>query len=91
MDSSKLNASDVLFVFSAMWYNMVIKFLGERMVSKRVSKKPVTAEDMQLRDYELVLIINPEVEDEAFDTTIDNVNKFITERGGIISNNSNLK
>ena len=86
MDSSKLNASDVLFVFSAVWYNMVIKFLGERMVSKRVSKKAVTAEDTQLRDYELILIINPEVVDEALDTTIDNVNKLITERGGIISN-----
>jgi len=56
------------------------------MVSKRVSKKPVKAEDTQLRDYELILIINPEVVDEALDTTIDNVNKLITERGGIISN-----
>ena len=56
------------------------------MVAKRVSKKQVRPEDTQLRDYELVLIVNPEVVDEAFDTTIDNVSKFITERGGIISN-----
>ena len=56
------------------------------MVSKRVSNEPVQAKDTRLRDYELVLIINPEVVDEALDTTIDNVNKLITERGGIISN-----
>jgi small subunit ribosomal protein S6 len=56
------------------------------MVSKKVSKEPVTVEDTQLRDYELVLIFNPEVVDEALDTTIDNANKLITERGGTISN-----
>ncbi len=56
------------------------------MVSKRTPKRALTVEDKQLRDYELVLIISPEVVDEALDTTIDNVNKLITERGGIISN-----
>ncbi len=56
------------------------------MVSKKVSNKPVKAEDTQLRDYELVFIINPEIVEEALDTTIENVNKLITERGGIISN-----
>jgi small subunit ribosomal protein S6 len=56
------------------------------MVSKRTPKKALTVEDQKLRDYELVLIITPEVVDEALDTTIDNVNKLITERGGTISN-----
>jgi len=56
------------------------------MVSKRTPKKTLTVEDQKLRDYELVLIISPEVVDEALDTTIDNVNKLITERGGTISN-----
>ena len=55
------------------------------MVSKRASKKAVKLEDEQLRDYELVLIISPEVGDEVLDTTIDKVSQFITERGGIIS------
>lgn len=56
------------------------------MVSKRTPKKVLKVEDKQLRDYELVVIISPEVVEEALDTTIDNVTKLITERGGIISN-----
>ena len=49
------------------------------------SDKVVKTEDKQLRDYELVLIISPEVTDERFDTIIDNLNQFITERGGSVS------
>ena len=56
------------------------------MVSKRTPKKVLKVEDKQLRDYELVVIISPEVVEEALDTTIDNVTKLITERGVIISN-----
>ncbi len=55
------------------------------MVSKRAFKKALKVEDKQLRDYELVLIISPEVVDEALDATIDNVSQFIIEKGGIIS------
>ena len=43
-------------------------------------------EDNQLRDYELVLIISPEVVEEKFEATINNVSQFITEKGGIVSN-----
>ena len=43
-------------------------------------------EDKQLRDYELVLIISPEVVEEKFDAIIDNISQFITEKGGIVSN-----
>ena len=55
------------------------------MVSKRISKEALKIEDKQLRDYELVLIISPEVVGEKFDTVIDNVSQFITGKGGIIS------
>ncbi len=55
------------------------------MVRKKASEKALTAEDEQLRDYELVLIISPEVVGEVLDTTIDNVGQFITGKGGIIS------
>jgi len=55
------------------------------MVRKRASEKALTAEEEQLRDYELVLIISPEVVGEVLDTTIDNVGQFITGKGGIIS------
>jgi len=59
-------------------------FLGEQMVVKKVSKEASKVEDKQLRDYELVLIISPEVVDEALDTTIKSISQFITEKGGII-------
>jgi len=50
-----------------------------------VSDKVSTKEDEQLRDYELVLVISPEVVEEKFEATIDNISRFITEKGGIIS------
>ena len=53
---------------------------------RRTSKKVLEAEDKQLRDYELVLIVSPEVVEEKFDATIDNVSQFITGKGGTISN-----
>ena len=56
------------------------------MVPKRTSKKVLKVEDKQLRDYELVLIISPEVVEEKFEATIDSVSQFITEKGGIVSN-----
>ena len=49
------------------------------------TKKASAVEEKQLRDYELVCIISPEIVDEALDTTIDNINQFITGKGGIIS------
>jgi len=45
----------------------------------------VSKEDKQLRDYELVVIISPEVADEAVDGVIGNVSRFITENGGTVS------
>ncbi len=55
------------------------------MVAKRASKQALKAEEVELRDYELVVIISPEVMDEKLDAIVDNISKFITERGGIIS------
>ena len=51
------------------------------MKAEKVSK----AEDGQLRDYELVLIINPEIGDEAVDAQINNLSQSITGKGGSIS------
>ena len=50
-----------------------------------VSDKVSTKEDEQLRDYELVLVISPEIVEEKFEVTIDNISRFITEKGGVIS------
>ncbi len=55
------------------------------MVPRRIAKKVVEVEDKQLRDYELIMIISPEVVEEKFDATIDSVSRFITEKGGTIS------
>ena len=51
-----------------------------------VSDKVVVEESKQLRDYELVLVISPDIEEDKFEATIDNVSQFITGKGGIISN-----
>ena len=37
-----------------------------------------------MRDYELVLVISPDVGDEGFPTTVERVSNFIQERGGQI-------
>lgn len=37
-----------------------------------------------MRNYELVMIINPSVDDEGATATIEKTNKFITDRGGDI-------
>jgi len=55
------------------------------MAAKKVSEKVLNVEDKQLRNYELVLIISPEIVDEALDTTIGSISQFITEKGGVIS------
>lgn len=55
------------------------------MVSGRTSKPAVKVEEAELRDYELVVIIGPELEDEKLEAIIDNISQLITERGGIIS------
>jgi len=55
------------------------------MVSKRASVKAVEVEDKQLRDYELVLINSPEIEEEKISATMDSVTRLITGKGGVIS------
>jgi len=45
----------------------------------------VSQEDKQFRDYELVVIISPEAEEEAIESVIDRVSRFITESGGTVS------
>jgi len=55
------------------------------MVPNNNNNEGLKVEDKQLRDYELVFIISPEVEDGALEATVDNVSQFITGKGGIIS------
>lgn len=46
----------------------------------------ISGEDKKLHDYELVVIINPEVLDEAVEGVIGRISQFITENGGSVSN-----
>ena len=50
-----------------------------------IAKKAVKVEDEKQCEYELVLIISPQVEDEAVDAEINNLSQFITEKGGVVS------
>ena len=51
----------------------------------RTAEQVLKAEDGQLRDYELLLIISPEVVDEELETEVDKISQIITERGGVVS------
>ena len=50
-----------------------------------VSDKITTEEGLLLSDYELVLVISPEVVEEKFEATIDNISRFIAGKGGVVS------
>ena len=50
-----------------------------------VSDKVLTEEDKQLCDYELVLVISPDITEEEHESRIENVSQFITGKGGTIS------
>jgi len=49
------------------------------------TEKTLTEEDNQLRDYELTVIISPEVTDEVVNATIEDIRQFVTGKGGTIS------
>lgn len=48
-------------------------------------KTKTKLEDSELRNYELVLIISPELGDEAIEATLDNISKSVTESGGTVA------
>ena len=49
------------------------------------NNEELKSEDKQLRDYELVFILSPEVEEETLEATVGNITQFITGKGGVIS------
>jgi small subunit ribosomal protein S6 len=52
------------------------------MVSGEVIKKE---EELALHKYEMVMIIHPEVAEEKFEANIDSVSRYITGKGGVVS------
>jgi small subunit ribosomal protein S6 len=55
------------------------------MVPKGSARQELKTEEKQLRDYELLLIISPEVVDEELEGRVDRIGQLITERGGEVS------
>ena len=55
------------------------------MVAKGSARRALKAEIKQLRNYELLLIVSPEVLDEELEGRVDKISQIITERGGEIS------
>jgi small subunit ribosomal protein S6 len=49
-----------------------------------VTKENKVTEESKLRDYELVVIISPEVADDSLDGIIDNISRLITQDGGTV-------
>jgi len=57
----------------------------EAKVEEVATEAVVTVEDKQLRDYELTLVISPEVTDEQFEGVLANVSRLVTTREGVVS------
>ncbi len=55
------------------------------MASDKEKQEASAEVDKKLRDYELVYVISPEVDEEALESTTGNVNQFITSNGGVVS------
>ncbi len=52
---------------------------------RRASKKAEKVEDEQFRDYELVVVLSPDVAEDRSEAVIGKVSQLITERGGSLS------
>ena len=54
------------------------------MVTRKTAKVAEKPAAKNLRDYELTLVVSPELTEEKFKANVENVNKFITGKGGVI-------
>ena len=65
---------------------MATRSVKESKTRKKTIEKASTAEeDKKQRDFEMVLVINPEADGEKFDSILDNINQLITGLGGEVS------
>jgi small subunit ribosomal protein S6 len=48
-------------------------------------KKEQVIKDKKLQGYELIFILNPEIQEEALEARINSISQFVTTREGIIS------
>ena len=49
-----------------------------------VTKEDMVTEESKLRDYELVVIISPEIADDGLDSIMDNISRLITQDVGTV-------
>ena len=64
---------------------MVSKTAKTTRSKKTALKTAPETEEKQLRDYEMVVIINPELNEAKFNTILDDINKMITDMGGVVA------
>lgn len=50
-----------------------------------MTENTIAVEDKLLRDYELVIIVSPEVTEGELEATLNGISQYITGKGGIIS------
>ncbi len=65
---------------------MVTKGIKTAKGNKITTRKKPAILDKQLRDYEMVIVFNPELAEDRFITRLNDISKYITEAGGVISN-----
>ena len=64
---------------------MVTKVVKKDKAKRGETKKPSVTEDKELRDFEMVLVINPELAEDKFNASLDGISKLITDMGGVVS------
>ena len=60
-------------------------FGGRQIAPRKISKEVAEKKDEQLRDYELVLIISPEIAEEGFEAILEKTSQFVTGSGGVVA------
>ena len=65
---------------------MATESVKEPKKRKKTTEKVTAAEEgKKQRDFEMVMVINPEADGEKFDSILDNINQLITGLGGEVS------
>jgi small subunit ribosomal protein S6 len=53
-------------------------------MARKVSTKKTKVEEEELRDYELVVIFNPDIAESDLETSLGKINQYISDKGGTI-------
>ena len=57
----------------------------KRLTRKKAAKEPENVGEINLRDYELVFVIRPDIAEENLGTTVDKLSQAMTGKGSVIS------